>query len=77
MPSSGKDFRRRAIGSGVAAFGAAALSLALAYREAPLVWHELVGARWAAVLHLATAVAAMGALAALGTRQWRSPAPRR
>ncbi len=69
-PELQEDFRRRAIGSGVAAFGAAALSLALAYREAPLVW-QLLGARWAAVLHLVTAVAAIGALSALWTRRWR------
>ena len=41
-----EDFRRRALGAGVAAFGAAVLVLALAYWSAPLVWTELVGARW-------------------------------
>ncbi len=66
-----EDFRRRALTSGVAAFGAAALSLALAYGEAPLVWRELLSTPWAAVLHLATAVAAVAALSALWTRRWR------
>jgi cytochrome d ubiquinol oxidase subunit II len=66
-----EDFRRRAIGAAVAAFGAAALSLGLAYREAPLVWRELVGARWAMFLQLGTAVAAIGVLAALSTRRWQ------
>jgi cytochrome d ubiquinol oxidase subunit II len=65
------DFRRRAIGGGAAAVVAAALALALAYREAPLVWRELLGARWAILVHLATAAAAIAALWALWTRRWR------
>ena len=66
-----EDFRRRALGAGLAAFGAAALVLALAYWSAPLVWTELLGARWAALLHVVTAIAAIAALWALWTRRWR------
>jgi cytochrome d ubiquinol oxidase subunit II len=70
-PELREDFRRRAVGAGLAAFAAAALSLALAYTGAPLVWGELLEAPWAFGLHLATAIAAVGALAALWTRRWR------
>jgi cytochrome d ubiquinol oxidase subunit II len=66
-----EDFRRRALGAGLAAFGAAALVLALAYFSAPRVWTELLSARWAALLHGVTAVAAIAALWALWTRRWR------
>jgi cytochrome d ubiquinol oxidase subunit II len=66
-----EDFRRRALWAGAAAFGAAALALALAYRGAPLGWGELLGAPWAAALHLVTALAAVAALAALWKRRWR------
>ncbi|HEU5169098.1 MAG TPA: cytochrome d ubiquinol oxidase subunit II [Gemmatimonadales bacterium] len=66
-----EDFRRRALGAGVAAFGAAALALALASGGAPLVWRELLGAWWALPLHLATGAAAIAALYALWTRRWR------
>jgi cytochrome d ubiquinol oxidase subunit II len=66
-----EDFRRRALGAGLAAFGAAALVLALAYWGAPLVWTQLLGARWAALLHIVTAIAAIAALWALWTRRWR------
>jgi cytochrome d ubiquinol oxidase subunit II len=66
-----EDFRRRGLAAGVIAFGAAALVLALAQGEAPQVWQQLLGAPWAIVLHLATAIAAVSALWALWTRQWR------
>lgn len=64
------DFRRRALGAGVAAFGVAALSLALARRAAPLVWKTLFDSEWAVALHLATGLAAITALAALWWRRW-------
>jgi cytochrome d ubiquinol oxidase subunit II len=70
-PALRDDFRARALGAGAAAFGAAALALILAYREAPLVWTELLGAPWAGGLHLVTAAAAIAALWALWSRRWR------
>jgi cytochrome d ubiquinol oxidase subunit II len=70
-PELRDDFRRRALAAGAAAFGAAALALALASQEAPLVWTKLLGAPWAATLHLITAVAAVAALGALWNRRWR------
>jgi cytochrome d ubiquinol oxidase subunit II len=66
-----EDFRRRALRTGVVAFGAAALSLALARSEAPLIWRGLLGTRWAILLHLATGIAALAALWALWARRWR------
>ena len=65
------DFRRRALASGVAAFFASALVLMLSRREAPLVMEGLLGSRWAVPLHLATAVTAIGVLAALWHRWFR------
>jgi cytochrome d ubiquinol oxidase subunit II len=70
-PALRDDFRARAIGAGIAAFGAAALALVLARRDAPLVWEYLLGSGWAAVVHLVTAAAAVTALLALWRRQWR------
>lgn len=70
-PELRDDFRRRALGSGLAAFAAAALALLLARRDAPLVWETLLGAGWAIGIHLVTAAAALTALAALWRRRWR------
>jgi len=65
-----EDFRRRALAAGVATGALAFVTLALARTGAPLVWEGLVGRRWSLPLHLATAVAALGALAALGRRRF-------
>ncbi len=66
-----EDFRRRAVGAGVAVFLAAALAGALSRSEAPLVWVGLTRRGWSLPLHLATAVAAVGAFAALFARRLR------
>jgi cytochrome bd ubiquinol oxidase subunit II len=60
-----EDFRRRAIGAGVAVFASAALCAALSWREAPLVFDGLARRPWSVALHLATAAAAVTAFAAL------------
>jgi cytochrome d ubiquinol oxidase subunit II len=64
-----EDFRRRALGAGallgLLAFGA----LALARRDAPLVWTGLSARPWSLPLHAFIATVAMGALASLW---WRS-----
>jgi cytochrome d ubiquinol oxidase subunit II len=59
------DFRRRAIGAGAAVFACAALSGALSWREAPLVFEGLTRRSWSLALHAATAAAAVTAFAAL------------
>ena len=65
------DFRARALGTGVALFGAAALALLLSARYAPRVRDGLIFAGWAVPLHAFTAVAAITALAALWRGAWR------
>ncbi len=65
------DFRRRALGAGVALFCAAALALLLSRGSASLVRQGLIFAAWALPLHLLTAAAAVTALAALWYRRWR------
>src|SRR3712207_8813132 len=65
-------FRSRALGAGLAVFAAAALTLALAWRDAPLVWDGLVRSGWALPLHLGTGVAAAGVLAALRSEEHTS-----
>jgi cytochrome d ubiquinol oxidase subunit II len=63
------DFRRRALGAGallgLLAFGA----LAIARRDAPLVWAGLSSRPWSLPLHAFIATVAMGALASVW---WRS-----
>jgi cytochrome d ubiquinol oxidase subunit II len=66
-----EDFRRRALGSGVALFGAAAVALLLARRHAPAVGDSLSFAAGAVPLHLVTGAAAITALGALWHRRWR------
>jgi cytochrome d ubiquinol oxidase subunit II len=66
-----EDFRRRALGAGVAAFFVSGLVLLLSRREAPLVIEGLLGSGWAIPLHLATAVTAIAVLAALWYRRFR------
>jgi cytochrome d ubiquinol oxidase subunit II len=50
---------------------AAGLTLLLSRGAAPLLRQRLLGAAWAVPLHLATAAAALTALAALWYRRWR------
>jgi cytochrome d ubiquinol oxidase subunit II len=59
------DFRRRAVAAGVAVFLCAALSGALSWREAPVVFEGLTGRPWSVPLHLATGAAAIAAFALL------------
>ncbi len=66
-----EDFRRRALGSGVALFGAALLVLVLSLGGAPLVREGLIFAPAAVPLHLLTATTAVTALAALWYRRYR------
>ncbi len=66
-----EDFRRRAVGAGVATFLAAAAAAALSAREAPLVFEGLTVRPWSIPLHLVTSAAASGAFAALLVRRYR------
>jgi cytochrome bd ubiquinol oxidase subunit II len=66
-----EDFRRRALGAGVAAFFASALVLLLSQRGAPLVMAGLLGSRWAIPLHLVTGITAIAVLTALWHRRFR------
>jgi cytochrome d ubiquinol oxidase subunit II len=70
-PELCEDFRRRAIGAGVAVFFASALVLLLSQSAAPLVRAGLVSSPWALPLHLATGITAVGVLAALWYRRFR------
>jgi cytochrome d ubiquinol oxidase subunit II len=65
-----EDFRRRAIGSGVAVGAAALVALVTAGASAPLMRHGLVGSHWALPFQLVTGVVATGALAALVLRRY-------
>jgi cytochrome d ubiquinol oxidase subunit II len=69
-PELQEDFRRRAIGAGVAVFGTAALGLLLS-SHAPLVRAGLLEAPWALGLQLLTGAAAVTAFAALWRRRYR------
>jgi cytochrome d ubiquinol oxidase subunit II len=69
-PDLQEDFRRRALGAGIAVFVTAALGLVLS-REAPLVGERLMAARWAVPFHVLTGAAAVTAFAALWTRRYR------
>ncbi len=66
-----EDFRRRALGSGIGLFIAAAVTLLLSRGRAPLVRDALMFAVWALPLHLLTGAAAITALGALWYRRWR------
>ena len=70
-PELCEDFRRRALGAGLAVFLTSALALLLAGDAAPLVRSGLMASPWAFPLHLATAVAALTVLAALWWRRFR------
>ena len=65
-----EDFRRRALGAGLALFGAAVVVLVLSGSGAPRVRAGLILASWAAPLHLVTAAAAIAALVALWRRRY-------
>ena len=64
------DFRLRGLGAAVAVFVLAALSLAVGHRAAPSVAAGVTGAAWAVPLHILTAIAAIGAIAALWRRRY-------
>jgi cytochrome d ubiquinol oxidase subunit II len=70
-PELCEDFRRRALGAGVAVFFASALVLLLSPNAAPLVRTGLMASSWALPLHLATGVSAVVVLAALWFRRFR------
>jgi cytochrome bd ubiquinol oxidase subunit II len=67
-----EDFRRRALAAGLMAFVVAMATLALAWREAPLVWTGLVAAPRAIPVHLLTGVSATIALWGLWRRHYRA-----
>ena len=67
-----EDFRRKALGAGVAVFLAAGLVLVLSMGgEAPLMFEGLLGSAQAVPLHLATGASAVGVLATLWYRRYR------
>jgi cytochrome d ubiquinol oxidase subunit II len=70
-PELCEDFRRRALGAGVAVFFASALVLLLSHNAAPLVRSGLMASSWALPLHLATGMSAVVVLAALWFRRFR------
>jgi cytochrome bd ubiquinol oxidase subunit II len=70
-PELTEDFRRRALGAGVAVFFASGLVLALSHQAAPLVRTGLMVSAWALPLHLATGLTAVAVLAALWFRRFR------
>ena len=70
-PELCEDFRRRALGAGIAVFFASALVLLLSPEAAPLVRRGLMASPWALPLHLFTAAAAITVLAALWFRRYR------
>jgi len=65
-----QDFRTRALGAGLAVFLTAMITLALAWREAPLVWDGLVKAPRAVPIHILTGVSASLALWGLWTHRY-------
>jgi cytochrome d ubiquinol oxidase subunit II len=69
-PALQEDFRRRALGAGVAVFVAALGVLVLAYEGARRVWEGLTTSSYALVLHAATAVVAVLAFGLLLTRRF-------
>ena len=70
-PELSEDFRRRALGAGIAVFLASALVLLLSRGQAPLVMSGLMASPWALPLHLTTGAAAIAVLAALWFRRFR------
>ncbi len=70
-PDLCEDFRRRALGAGIAVFVAAWLVVLLARESAPLLHRGLLRSPWALPLHLATGATALGVFAALWFRSYR------
>jgi cytochrome d ubiquinol oxidase subunit II len=70
-PALREDFRRRALGAGVAVGALALLAILLSGDGAPRVRAALLFRRWSWPFHLATAAAAVTALAALWARRFR------
>jgi len=66
-----EDFRRRALGAGVVVGAAALAALLLAGAGAPLVREALATRAWRWPFHVATGLAAVGALWALAGRRFR------
>jgi cytochrome d ubiquinol oxidase subunit II len=67
-----EDFRRRALGAGGAVFVTAMVTLALAWRESPLVWRGLAASPRALPVHLFTGLTAIAAFWGLWTRHYRA-----
>lgn len=65
------DFRRRALGAGIAVFFASGLVLLLSDQAAPLVRDGLTRSPWAVPLHVVTGAAAITVLASLWFRRYR------
>lgn len=65
-----EDFRRRALGSGIAAGAAALGALLAAGPTAPLMRHGLLGSSWALPFQLTTGLVALTALGALWRRRY-------
>jgi cytochrome d ubiquinol oxidase subunit II len=70
-PELREDFRRRALGAGVAVFLAALAVLVFAREGAPRVWQGLLHAPYALALHAGTALSAVTAFALLWTRRFK------
>ncbi len=70
-PELREDFRRRALATAVVLGAIAAAVLLLSRTHAPIVWDDLTAGPFAIALHLATALAAIGAIIALLRRRWR------
>jgi cytochrome d ubiquinol oxidase subunit II len=70
-PELCQDFRRRALGAGIAVFFASALVLVLSHGQAPLVQSGLMASPWSLPLHLATGATAIAVLTALWFRRFR------
>jgi cytochrome bd ubiquinol oxidase subunit II len=66
-----EDFRRRALGAGVAVFFASGLVLILSHGTAPLVRTGLMTSAWALPLHLLTGITAVSVLLALWFRRYK------
>jgi cytochrome d ubiquinol oxidase subunit II len=65
-----EDFRRRAVGSALAAIAAAVITLRLARDDAPFMHRGVLGSSWSALLLTATAIAAAVTIWALWRRHF-------